>query len=355
MSMKERFVFGGEMITDEEFVSVFEKVKKQCELFDEDEKITMHPSFFEFLFLMFMEWMDIKKADVIVLETGLGGMLDATNIFYDPSVTVITSVGLDHTKELGSTVESIAAQKAGIIKENVPLITWDNGDAVNSVLKEKAEEKHAKVFMLKEEEIQNFACDEKHIAFSLNCRYDELRLVRNLSVSLPTPALYQRINSSLAVMAAALFLGNGFDKDKTLSALSEGYFHGRFEEIARGFFVDGAHNEDAMQRLLESVKTLKGKKVIIFGACKDKDYEKMLRMIDESKDFDTIILTNIDSERAVDIMTMKECTEGFKSDVAVAETLREAIDLSKTFDSAVYIAGSLYLVGEAVSIFKNKQ
>ena len=72
--------------------------------------------------------MESKKADVLVLETGLGGMLDATNIFDDPSVTVITSVGLDHTKELGSTIESIATQKAGIIKENVPLVTWDNSE-----------------------------------------------------------------------------------------------------------------------------------------------------------------------------------------------------------------------------------
>ena len=355
VSMKERFVYRGEMITDEEFVAVFEKVKAQCELFDDEEKITMHPSFFEFLFLMFMEWMESKKADVIVLETGLGGMLDATNIFDDPSVTVITSVGLDHTKELGSTIESIATQKAGIIKENVPLVTWDNSDAVNSVLKEKAEEKHAKLFMLEEKDISDFVCDEKHIAFSLNSRYDEFKLVRNLSVSLPTPALYQRINASLAVMAAALFLKDKFDRNKTLEALSEGYFHGRFEEIARGFFVDGAHNEDAMHKLLESVKTLKGKKVIIFGACKDKDYEKMLHLIDESGNFDTIILTNIDSERAVDSSTMRECTKDFKSEVITTESLREAIDISKTFDSAVYIAGSLYLVGEAVSIFKNKQ
>ena len=347
VSMKERFVFCGEMITDEEFVEVFEKVKTRCELFDDEEKIKMHPSFFEFLFLMFMEWMESKKADLVVLETGLGGMLDATNIFANPSVTVITSVG--------STIESIASQKAGIIKENVPLVVWDNGDAVNSVIKEKAEEKHADVFMLKEEDIGNFVCDEKHIAFSLNTRYDELKLVRNLSVNLPTPALYQRINASLAVMAAALFLKSDFDKDKTCEVLSRGYFHGRFEEIARGFFVDGAHNEDAMHKLLESVKTLKGKKVIIFGACKDKDYEKMLHLIDESGSFDTVILTNIDSARAVDSKTMLECTKDFKSEVITTDSLREAIDISKTFDSAVYIAGSLYLVGEAVSIFKNKQ
>ena len=354
VSMKERFIYDGEMITDEEFVNAFEKVKRQCELFDEEEKITMHPSFFEFLFLMFMEWMQSKGADVLVLETGLGGMLDATNIFDDPDVVVITSVGMDHTKELGNTLESIASQKAGIIKRGVPVVYWDNGQTVNSVIEEKAKELECRTFMLKEKDIEDMVYDEKHIAFSLDCRYDELKFVHNLSVSLPTPALYQRINSSLALMASGLYLKNAFDASKALEALKEGYFHGRFEEIARGFFVDGAHNEDAMHKLLESVRTLKGQKVIIFGACRDKDYEKMLQMIAESGCFDKIILTNIDSPRAVDSKTMSECLEDLSTDVVVTDTLREAIDFSKTFDAAVYIAGSLYLVGEAVSLFKNK-
>ena len=206
VSMKERFVFDGEMITDDEFVSVFQKVKNQCELFDEEDKITMHPSFFEFLFLMFMEWMQRKDADVLILETGLGGMLDATNIFDDPAVTVICSVGLDHTKELGDTIESIAIQKAGILKKGAPLIYRDNGDAVNKILEDKAKENGSNTYILKEENIKDFVCDEKHIAFSFNSGYDELTIVRDLSVSLPTPALYQRINASLAIMTACIFL-----------------------------------------------------------------------------------------------------------------------------------------------------
>ena len=352
VSMKERFVFDGELITDEEFIEIFNKVKSRCEMFDDEERAAMHPSFFEFLFLMFMEWMNKKKADVVVLETGLGGMLDATNIFERPDVCVICSVGMDHTKELGNTVESIAGQKAGIIKENVPLVLWDNGEAVNNVIVKKAKEKHSKVFMLKEKNIKDFACDEKHIAFSLDYEYDNLKFVHDLSVWLPTPALYQRINSSLALLTSKVFLKDAFEEKKALEVLKEGYFHGRFEEVERGFFVDGAHNEDAVLRLLESVSTLKGKKVIIFGACKDKDYEKMLKLIADSKHFDTIILTNIDSARAVDSKTMREALGDTDCEVIVTDSLREAIDKSKTFDAAVYIAGSLYLVGEAVSIFQ---
>ena len=355
VSMKERFVFDGEMISDSEFIEVFNKVKDRCEMFDEEEKIAMHPSFFEFLFLMFMEWMSKKKADAIVLETGLGGMLDATNIFPDPSVCVICSVGMDHTKELGNTIESIAEQKAGILKENVPLVLWDNGETVNKVIEKKAKEKHAKVFMLKEKHIKDLVYDEKHIAFSLNYDYDKLKFVHDLSVWLPTPALYQRINSSLALIASKIFLKDKFDEDKSLDVLTEGYFHGRFEEVERGFFVDGAHNEDAVKRLLESVSTLKGRKVIIFGACKDKNYEVMLKLIASSKHFETVILTNIDSERAVDSKTMLEAMGETKCNVITTDSLAEAIDKAKAYDAAVFIAGSLYLVGEAVSIFKTRK
>ncbi len=351
VSMKERFVFDGEMISDTEFVKVFDKVKSLCETFDEEEKTTMHPSFFEFLFLMFMEWMSMKDADAIVLETGLGGMLDATNIFTDPSVCVICSVGMDHTKELGNTIESIAEQKAGIIKEKVPLVLWDNGDAVNRVIEKKAKEKDSKVYMLKEKHIKDLVFDEKHIAFSLDYDYDRLKFVHNLSVWLPTSALYQRINSSLAIIASKIFLKDEFDEAKTQSVLTEGYFHGRFEEVERGFFVDGAHNEDAVKRLLESVGTLKGRKVIIFGACKDKNYEKMLNLIASSGHFETIILTKIDSERAVDSKTMFDTMGDTTCNVITTDSLIEAIDKSKTYDACVFIAGSLYLVGEAVSIF----
>ncbi len=351
VSMKERFVFDKEMISDEEFVTVFEKVKSGIETLDDNEKEILHPSFFEFLFLMFMEWMSMKKADAIVLETGLGGMLDATNIFEKPDVCVICSIGLDHTKELGDTIESIAKQKAGIIKENVPLVYWDNGKAVNDILEKTAKKKHSPAYRIEEKNISDFVCDEKHIAFSFNNGYDKLKFVRDLSVNLPTSALYQRINSSLALTASKVFLKEEFDCDKAAKALKEGYFHGRFEEVERGFFVDGAHNEDAVGKLLESVGSIKGKKVIIFGACKDKDYAGMLDLVSKSHYFDKIILTNINSERAVDSKTMKECMTDAEN-VYVTDSLSEAIDLSKTYDAAVYIAGSLYLVGEAVSIFK---
>lgn len=350
--MNERFVFDKKMIDDEAFVRVFEKVKNGCNFVDEEEKIEMHPSFFEYLFLMFMVWADEIKPDVIVLETGLGGMLDATNIFEKPALSVICSIGTDHVEQLGNTIEEIAAQKAGIIKENVPLVLWDNGKKINDVILKKAREKNSRVFLLEEECISKVQNNENHIDFSLSFEYDIDTCVRNLSVKLPTNALYQRINSSMAILATKVFLGKKSDEKRMASAVAEGTFKGRLEEIAEGFFVDGAHNENAVDRLLETVKLTKAS-TLIFGACKDKDYPLMLKKLSDSNAFDNIILTKVHSPRTADICELKKCV-GDRT-VFEAGDLTEAINISRHYDGKVIIAGSLYLVGEAIAYFEKAE
>ena len=362
VTMKERFVCNGQMISDEEFIEIFELIKKRCEMLDEDEKISLHPSFFEYLFLMFMEWMQRINADAIVLETGLGGALDATNIFDDPKVCVICSVGMDHMEQLGNTIESIAGQKAGIIKRNVPLVYLDNGKTVNDIFEEKAKEGASETYVLSDSNIRDFVAFEKRIAFSLDINYDNIDFVHDLSVSLPTDATYQRYNSSLALMASKLFLKDKFDEKKALKALSKKSFKGRFEEVADGIYVDGAHNEDALERLLESVKVKDEKRNLIFAACVDKNYAKMIERVVESELFDTIIFTRIDSPRSADPEEMfkiaenaKKCMKADKAenthcDMLVTDSLAKAVEaLPKNRKS--YIAGSLYLVGEAETLF----
>lgn len=347
--MNERFVFEKEMIDDESFVRIFEKVKEKCIFESEEEKMQMHPSFFEFLFLMFMEWAEEKKPDAIVLETGLGGMLDATNIFDKPALTVICSIGMDHVEQLGNTIEEIAFQKAGIIQKNVPLVLWDNGEKVNNVILSVAKEKNSKVYLLKEENISKVRASENRFDFSLDFEYDSDTCVRNMSVILPTNAVYQRINSSMAILAAKVFLKDRFEVSKVSEAVSESTFKGRLEEIADGFFVDGAHNEDAVDRLLETVSGTHAR-TLIFGACKDKDFPLMLRKICDSELFDHIILTKVHSQRAADTSELKD-TIGNEKNVIEADDLAKAVDLSRQYDGKVVIAGSLYLVGEAIAYF----
>jgi len=351
VSMKERFCFDGDLITDEEFIGMFERVSNTCALFDENEKEMMHPSFFEYLFLMFMEWADEKKADVVILETGLGGALDATNIFDGSAVSAICSIGMDHMEQLGDRIEEIAIQKAGIIKENSRVVLWDNGQNVNEIILKEASRKNAKCFLLKEDNIKDLTINEKDIAFSLNYYYDNITFVRDLSVRLKTKAIYQRINSSMSVLISKLFLDKSFDDDKAVKALSTGSFKGRFEEISPGFFVDGAHNPDAICRLLETLEYENEKTVLIFGACQDKDYKEMIFKVLRSKLFEKIIFTVIDSPRAIDSKTMGDIAKDAGCEIMITDSVKEAIKISKRYEERKVIAGSLYLVGEAIRIF----
>lgn len=352
ISMKERFVFDNKEADDDLFVRAFNRVFEVIESLDKDQYEKMHPSFFEILFHMFMIMADEKKPDVIVLETGLGGMLDATNIFEKPSLTVICSVSIDHVEQLGNTLEEIATQKAGIIKKGVPLVCQDNGEIVNDVLDRRAADLSSKVYRLDERSIHLNDHTEKFIDFSVNFEYDSFACVHNLSVRLTTGALYQRLNASLAVLAAKIYLKDAFDSDKTKKGLENGNFPGRLERVADNVFVDGAHNEGAMKRLLETLSKNTEQKILIFGACVDKDYPKMLNDIVLSDIFERIILTEINSQRSAKASSLAGFIPSKSGDkVTVTSNLKEAVDLCDSFEGNVYIAGSLYLVGEAKELF----
>lgn len=357
VSMKERFVIDNKMITDEEFIRAFNTVKDKCESLDEETRQIMHPSFFEFLFLMFMVWAEEKKPEVIILETGLGGMLDATNIFEKPAVSVICSIGIDHIEQLGNSIAEIAVQKAGIIKEGVPVVSLINNSEADEIIEQTAQRNNSPFYQLGEENITDIVADYKHVDFSLNISYDNSVCIHDMKISLNTIALYQRFNSSMAILTSKVFLKDSFDDEKAVTALSKESFKGRMEEIHPGFFVDGAHNENAVEKLIETLAPVKGKKTLIFGACKDKDYETMLKMIFESKVFDSIVLTKVNSLRAARVeelegIAVKYGVSGIR--VLTAENVEKAIDMLEKEEGVKYIAGSLYLVGEAVDYIRRK-
>lgn len=353
VSMRERFIFDNRTITEDEFIEIFEEVYDKCSLFEDEDRIKMHPSFFEYLFLMFMLWMERVNAKAVVLETGLGGTLDATNIFDDEKVSVICSVGMDHTEQLGNTLAKIASQKAGIIKKNVPLVLWENKKEANDVIIKRAEECDSKVYLLKESDITLTEAKENHIDFSLNISYDDIAFVQNLSIRVNSKALYQRINASMAICASKIYLNDKFDEEKAKSAFDNAFFKGRFEEIYPGFVTDGAHNENAVLTLLETLKSFKEQRVLIFGACEDKDYKTMVSLIQKAKVFDEIVFTRVNTPRSASPLKLKDACET-KENVYVTDSFKEAVKKAGEFGKKVYIAGSLYLVGEAIDYFKTK-
>lgn len=197
IEMTERFRIQGQDVRRERFASCFVKVKEAVEELLRAEPDFCHPTFFEWLFAMAAVLFAEEKVDYGILETGLGGRLDATNVVEHPHLTVLTSISMDHTEILGDTIGKIAREKAGIIKEGVPVICDGQCEEALQVIKEVAREHHAPVFPLMAGMYEIFMNSDKVIDFSLDTGY---YLYNDITVS--SLAGYQAFNASLAVMAA---------------------------------------------------------------------------------------------------------------------------------------------------------
>lgn len=173
MDVRERFRLDGEMISKEEFARCFNQMMDSVKAFCEKNQEEYHPTFFEMLFFISMLWFQEKRADYIILETGMGGRLDATNVIEKPLVTVITRIGLDHTEYLGNTKAEIAAEKAGIIKKGVPVVFWEQEEEVNEVIVKKAREMSAEVIPVSEKQVVLFKFKNKSVDFSMRSGYYE--------------------------------------------------------------------------------------------------------------------------------------------------------------------------------------
>src|SRR5699024_2408749 len=274
--------------------AVFEQVKETVDGMAADG--VSHPSYFEFLFGMAM--LAFAQADVeyIILETGLGGRLDATNAVEHPAVTVITSISLDHTAYLGDTVEQIAAEKAGIVKAGVPVIFDGTEPGAARVIEARAEALHAPCRKLGKNAFEIREITRKHIAFSRGSAYDkdELWTIRGCGT-------YQMMNVSLALAALETVLPEEYvDYERWKKAVSRVVWKGRMEEMRPGIFLDGAHNPGAVEAFADTLDAL-GERgpVILFSAVSDKEYEKMVSILCGRVKTGLYIVTEIKDSRKV--------------------------------------------------------
>ena len=349
ISLNERIVVDREQIDDAEFLAVFEQVKETVDGMAADG--VSHPSYFEFLFGMAM--LAFAQADVeyIILETGLGGRLDATNAVEHPAVAVITSISLDHTAYLGDTVEQIAAEKAGIIKEGVPVIFDGTDPGAAAVIEARAKALHADCRKLGKNAFEIREITRKHIAFSRGSAYDkdELWTIRGCGT-------YQMMNVSLALAALETVLPEEYvDYERWKKAVSRVVWKGRMEEIRPGIFLDGAHNPGAVEAFADTLDAL-GERgpVILFSAVSDKEYEKMVSILCGRVKTGLYIVTEIKDSRKVPARELGEIFRRYTdSQVLVcrepAEALQEA--LARRHDRCICCLGSLSLIGELRRLF----
>lgn len=350
VSMRERFVIGDEMISEREFVNVFLYVKESLSAMKEKDGFrSYHPTFFEYLFFMAAVWFMNKKPDVIILETGLGGRLDATNSISSPKVSVITEIGLDHCEYLGDTKDLIAGEKAGIIKEGVPIVHVSHGESWDEVINRKASEKGSENHIVSNENIKNLETNPSGIDFLFHSLYDDF-----VKISLKTEALYQVENAALAYRTLEVLsnlVPNSFDLEKAVEGFKNMKWPGRMEHLKSGLIIDGAHNEDGISAFLRTVSNDGAKhRRLLYGAVSDKNIEAVASLIIGSGLFEEIYVTKLASYRSSDLDRLKKAFSECK-DIKVLYYNSvcdgySAILSGKESSVKAYAAGSLYLVGE---------
>lgn len=342
--VNERFCIDGRSVGDDLFLAAFERVKSMVNgLLAEGN---CHPSYFETLFLMGM-WI-FKEAGVpyVILETGLGGRLDATNAIEHPMACVITSISRDHVQYLGDTVEAIAGEKAGIIKPGVPVIYDGNRPETARVILETARRVGAPAHPVTKEQFEIGKISPRGIDFSVHGGYE------GLMFTTPFIARYQVMNGALALRAAEVLQGQiTFTPEQIQGGIAHTKWQGRMETIRPGVIVDGAHNEDGVACFIETAADLQReyKITLLFSAVDDKDYPDMIREICEGIHPECVVTAKIKDARAVDAQVLAdEFIKNGCSRVRAEDSVERAFELACGLkgDGLLFCVGSLYLVGE---------
>lgn len=347
VSVNERIRVDNIQIDNETFLKVFRKVLKIVRQMVEDG--IEHPSYFEFLFGMGMTAFAETDVEYIILETGLGGRLDATNAIDNPALVIITSISLDHTAILGDTIEKIAGEKAGIIKPGVPVFFDGSSKKAAEVIKAKASELGVSCREVTKNAYEIQEVHRKYIAFSRRSAYD-----KDVIFQVPMCGCYQAMNAELALEASEYLLaGEEIHMDRWKEALAELHWEGRMERVGAHITVDGAHNPGAMEAFVESVKALdeseRGEMVLLFSAVSDKKYDQMIEYLCENLDAKAYVVTQIEDERGVPAEELADVFRRYTDrPVYCKERLEDAVRTAmneRGETGEIYCLGSLYLVG----------
>lgn len=339
---RERIKINGRMIPEDFLIDFVEKTKGISE--------EIKPSFFELTFVMALEYFAQQKVDLAVIETGLGGRLDSTNVI-SPLLSVITNISFDHKDILGDTLAKIAFEKAGIIKQNIPVVIGEAIPETRNVFLKKAAETHSKIYFAEEKyEIVSSDYHVKYLALEiLNKETNEKNNYR-----LDLNGLYQQKNI-LSVLCAIDLLKQDFllKEEKIKNALSNvkkltGLF-GRWEIIHEKPIValDVAHNEDGIKQLMQQINQSKFDQLhFIFGMVKDKDIEKVLEQFPKNASY---YFTKAHNPRALSEDELKEKAQPYQlkgnSYPDVNKALKAALTKASQEDLVV-VCGSVFVIAE---------
>lgn len=343
--INKRFQINGEDVSDEQFLNAFLKVEKAAKEYEAEGE--GHPSYFETLFLMGMLIFKEAGVEYLVMETGLGGRLDATNVVEKPLACIITSISRDHTEYLGDTLEAIAGEKAGIIKAGVPVIYDASQPGPASVIAAKAKEMGSPAWPMEPSFYEMKTQSREGITFTFAYPGGE-----KAELAIPYVAKYQMMNASLAFYTMHILQDvHDIPKNVLAEGLSKIKWPCRMEMAAPGVIIDGAHNEDGIAQFVSTAGYFakENEITILFTAVADKHYHEMIGEICEGIHPSHVVATQIDGSRVVPAEVLAEdfrkagCT-----DVCAEPEIGAAYEkaLGKKGSGMLFCVGSLYLAGE---------
>ncbi|RFU71565.1 bifunctional folylpolyglutamate synthase/dihydrofolate synthase [Peribacillus saganii] len=343
-SMNEQISLNGKMINDQDFSSVFMELFPYIKEMDNEKR---KPTVFEIFTAMALVFFSRRNPDIVIIEAGLGGRLDSTNVII-PILSVITNISLEHTAVLGDTISAIAGEKAGIIKEKIPIITGARDAEAIAVIKERAKRLNSPIMILDEDIIiTDNTIRDRLQSFSMkvgNSNYFGLQI--------SMLGRHQISNAALAVAAVDWLNSTGLFSISEASihlGLKKTIYNGRFEMVSEQplIVLDGAHNPAGVEVLAETLQNYfpERKYYIIFAALADKDYLKMSDTL--GRIAAKIWFTEINHERALkaEVLFEKSKLKNKELQQNWKRAMDQALDLMEK-DSVLVITGSLYFLAE---------
>lgn len=349
----ERISINGVEISDEEMANIIEELQPLIEEYNKIEEVDV--TLFELETTMALLYFYRNNVDFVVLETGLGGLYDCTNIISKPLVSIITSIGYDHLNILGKTLPEIAVQKAGIIKEGSQTVIFEQEKDVNDVFIRTCSSKNNKLHIISNNDISNYRFDE-------NFQYFNYKDMKDIKINLKGRA--QIKNASICIEAIKIIRNYGYKITDTsiLEGLSTVIHKGRLEKLNNNpeIIFDGAHNEPAIINLLDTINMYYSnrKRVYIVSILNRKDYKKMLELLSKDREAIFIMTSGNDAERYTTKEELYNCMSGnIEKNRIYKYELDEAITniMRKKDDTVYFVIGSFYVYGDAVNLIKKNK
>ena len=339
----ERMQINGKEIPDDVLAEIVTRVKPIA------EAMADHPTEFELMTAIALLWYKQEACDVVVLEVGLGGRFDATNIIDAPEAAVIMNIGLDHTAVLGDTVEQIAFEKAGIIKPGTEAVMFQQSESVTNVVRERCEELGVPLHI----------ADFSKIKSEFDSLYGQSFSYRGEVYALPLLGSHQLKNAAVVLELVEVLRGRGWklEQGDVEHGLYAVHWPGRFELVSEEplFVVDGGHNPQCAQTVRENLLHYfpDKRRILLLGILRDKDYTGLTEILDGAAD--EYICITPDSPRALPAAELADFLKRYNKAVAVCESIRDGVSLAldrSDDESVVCAVGSLYSVGEIRACFE---